>query len=86
MDLSPDLDIPLSEDEVDKVIKQMSTGKAPGPDAIPAEVFKSGGLSLIHKLTAVFQLFWESETLRQKNLEIAQMSTHLQEKGQQAIV
>ena len=33
-----DLDRPPSEDEVKKAIKQLSTGKAPGIDAIPAEV------------------------------------------------
>ena len=33
-----DLDRPPSEEEVKKAIKQLSTGKAPGADAIPAEV------------------------------------------------
>ncbi|XP_076047086.1 uncharacterized protein LOC143028608 [Oratosquilla oratoria] len=37
-----DLDDSLSEDEVRQAIKQMSTGKVPGSDAIPAEVYKSG--------------------------------------------
>ena len=63
VDINPDLYIALSEDEVAKAIKQMSTGKAPGPDAIPDEVFKS---SLLHKLTALFQSFWERETLPQE--------------------
>ncbi len=44
VDINPDLDIPLSEYEVAKVLKQMSTGKSSGPDAIPAEVFKSAAL------------------------------------------
>ena len=64
--VNPDLDIPLTEDEVAKAIKQMSAGKAPGPDAIPAEVFKSGGHSLLRKLRDLFQSFWESETLPQE--------------------
>ncbi len=64
MDINPYLDITLSEDKVAKVIKQ--TGKAPGPDAIPAEVFKSGGPSLLHKLIVMFQSLWESDTLQQE--------------------
>ncbi len=67
VEINPDLDIPVSEDEVTKAVKQMLTGKAPGPDDIPAEVFKSGGLySILHKLTTLFQSFWESETLLQE--------------------
>ncbi|XP_076035382.1 uncharacterized protein LOC143021658 [Oratosquilla oratoria] len=42
-----DLDDPPSEDEVRQAIKQMSTGKAPGSDAIPAEVYKSGELVIV---------------------------------------
>jgi len=64
--INTDLDIPPSEEEVAKAISQMSTGKAPGPDAIPAEVFKSGGPSLLSKLTELFQSCWESETLPQE--------------------
>ena len=59
------LAIPPTENEVAKAIKQMSVGKAPGPDAIPAEVFQSGGPSLITKLTELFQSVWESEILPQ---------------------
>ena len=43
----------------------MSTGKAPGPDAIPAEIFKSGGISLTRRLTGLFRSHWEKETLPQ---------------------
>ena len=45
--INPELDIPPSEDEVAKAIKQMSSGKAPGSYAIPAEVFNSGGPALL---------------------------------------
>ena len=44
----------------------MSRGKAPGSDAIPAEVFKSGDPTLLTKLTELFQSIWESETLPQE--------------------
>ncbi len=63
----PDLDITLTEDGVAKAMKQMSTGKAPRFDAIPAEVFNSVGPSLPNKLAALFQSFWESETLAQES-------------------
>ena len=66
VDMNPDLDVPPCEDEVAKTIKQMSSGKAPGPDAIPADVFKSRGPSLLQKLTALFQSSWESETFPQE--------------------
>ena len=45
--INPELDIPPSEDEVATAIKQMSSGKAPGSDAITAEVLRSGGPALL---------------------------------------
>ncbi|KAK3887593.1 hypothetical protein Pcinc_008297 [Petrolisthes cinctipes] len=48
--INPDLDIPPSVEEVAKAFKQMSSGKAPGPDAIPAEVFKFGGPTLLKRV------------------------------------
>ena len=47
----PELDAPPNAAETDAVIKQLQTGKAPGPDGIPAEVFKAGGETLITHLT-----------------------------------
>ena len=61
-----DLDIPPSENEVAQAIKQISCGKAPGPDAIPAEVFKLGGSALLTKLTELFKSFWDNEILPQE--------------------
>ena len=61
-----ELDIPPSEDEVAIAVKQMSCEKAPGPDAIPAEVFKPGGPALPTKLTELFKSFWDNETLPQE--------------------
>ena len=63
VDVNPNLDIPISEYEVAKGVKRMSTGKAPDEDANPAEVLKSVGPSLLRKLTEMYQSFWESETL-----------------------
>ena len=49
-----DLDNPPTEEVANKVIKQLSTGKAPGADAIPAEVYKHGGDTLLRKLTDLY--------------------------------
>ena len=37
--------------ETRKAVQQLSSGKAPGADAIPAEVYKAGGLPMAEKLT-----------------------------------
>ena len=37
--------------ETRKAIQHLSSGKAPGTDAIPAEVYKAGGLPMAEKLS-----------------------------------
>nr|VZI32278.1 unnamed protein product [Spirometra erinaceieuropaei] len=53
-----DLDLPPSLQEPIRAVQQLSSGKAPGSDAIPAEVYKHGGPQLINHLTALFQEMW----------------------------
>nr|VZI14105.1 unnamed protein product [Spirometra erinaceieuropaei] len=53
-----DLDLPLSLQETIRAVQQLSSGKAPGSDAIPAEVYKRGGPLLMDHLTALFQEMW----------------------------
>nr|VZI20511.1 unnamed protein product [Spirometra erinaceieuropaei] len=53
-----DLDLPPSLQETIRAVQQLSSGKAPGSDAIPAEVFKHGGPQLMYHLTALFQEMW----------------------------
>nr|VZI51978.1 unnamed protein product [Spirometra erinaceieuropaei] len=53
-----DLDLPLSLQETIRAVQQLSSGKAPGSDAIPAEVYKHGGPQLMDHLTAPFQEMW----------------------------
>ena len=60
------LDALSSVEEVTRAIKQLSVGKAPVADAIPAEVFKVSGTLLIRKLTDLFQFHWEKEKLLQE--------------------
>ena len=42
-DTNHDLMQPPDSSEVMRAINQMSSGKAPGPDGLPPELFKSGG-------------------------------------------
>nr|VZI32969.1 unnamed protein product [Spirometra erinaceieuropaei] len=52
------LDLPPSLQETVRAVQQLSSGKAPGSDAIPAEVCKHGGPQLMDHLTALFQEMW----------------------------
>nr|VZI20871.1 unnamed protein product [Spirometra erinaceieuropaei] len=53
-----DLDLPPSLQETIRAVQQLSSGKAPGSDAIPAEVYKHGRHRLMDHLTALFQKIW----------------------------
>jgi len=44
--------------EVEIAINQLSNGKSPGKDGIPAEIFKHGGASLVSGLTNLFVVIW----------------------------
>ena len=44
----------------------LSSGKAPGADAIPAEIYKAGGLPTAEKLTELFQCMWRKEAIPQE--------------------
>ena len=46
-----------------KAIQHLSSGKAPGTDAIPAKLYKAGGLPMAEKLTELFQCMWRKETI-----------------------
>ena len=66
VETNTDLDRPPSEEEVKKAIKQLSTGKAPCGDAIPADVYKHGGDTLLQKLTDLFCRMWDEEVIPQQ--------------------
>ncbi|BHF61921.1 hypothetical protein SprV_0100490100 [Sparganum proliferum] len=53
-----DLDLPPSLQETIRAVQQLCSWKAPGSDAIPAEVYKHGGPQLMDHLTALFQEMW----------------------------
>ena len=52
--------------ETRKAVQQLSSGKAPGADAIPAEVYKAGGLPMAEKLTELFHCMWRREVIPQE--------------------
>ena len=60
-----EMDAPPTLPEVEKAIHQLSNGKAPGADAIPAEVYKHAGPQLKDKLTQLFQAMWTVEAIPQ---------------------
>ena len=51
--------------ETRKAIQHLSSGKAPGTDAIPAEVYNACGLPMAEKLTELFQCMWRKEAIPQ---------------------
>ena len=52
--------------ETVKAIKLLTSGKAPGSDAIPAEIYKAGGPPVAEKLTELFHIMWRREAIPQK--------------------
>ncbi|VDM00823.1 unnamed protein product [Schistocephalus solidus] len=58
VDTNKDLDLPPSLPETIRAVQQVSSGNAPGSDAIPPEVYKHGGPRLMTELTTLFQDMW----------------------------
>ncbi|BHF71810.1 hypothetical protein SprV_0401487000 [Sparganum proliferum] len=53
-----DLNLPPSLHETIRAVQQLSSGKAPGSDAIPTVIYKHGGPQLMDYLAALFQDMW----------------------------
>ena len=53
MECNPLLDELPTVSETEKAIKLLSSGKAPGSDAIPAEIYKASGPPVAEKLTVI---------------------------------
>ena len=66
IDINLDMDNPPTLHEVEIAINQMSTGKAPGADAIPAEVYKHTGPQLRDKMTQLMDVIWAQGTVPQE--------------------
>ena len=49
--------------ETVKAIELLSSGKTPGSEAIPAEIYRAGGPPVAEKLTELFHIMWRKETI-----------------------
>nr|VZI20710.1 unnamed protein product [Spirometra erinaceieuropaei] len=56
VEINVDLDLPPSLHEIIGAVQQLSSGKASGSHAIPAEIYKNGDLQLMDHLTTLFQM------------------------------
>ncbi|VDM04058.1 unnamed protein product [Schistocephalus solidus] len=65
VDTNNDLDLPPSLPETIRIVQQISSGKAPGSNAIPPEVYKHGGDRLMAELTTLFQEMWRHRQVPQ---------------------
>ena len=75
-------DLPTLQ-EVKTAVESLKCGKAPGPDGIPAEVFKYGGEDLLHRLTDLIQWCWRSGGVPQQWLN-ATIATLYKRKGEKS--
>ncbi|BHF65784.1 hypothetical protein SprV_0200879700 [Sparganum proliferum] len=60
-----DLELPSFLQETIKIVQQLSSGKAPGSDAIPVEIYKHDGHKLLEHQTALFQEMWRKREVPQ---------------------
>ncbi|BHF64861.1 hypothetical protein SprV_0200786900 [Sparganum proliferum] len=70
-----DLDLPPSLHEIIKAVQQLSSGKTPGSDAIPVEIYKHCSPQLVNHLTALSQEIWRQGEFSQglKDIRIAHL-------------
>ena len=52
--------------ETTKAIQHLSSGKAPGSDAVPAEIYKAGYQPMAEKLTELVHCLWRKEPIQQE--------------------
>ncbi|BHF68168.1 hypothetical protein SprV_0301120000 [Sparganum proliferum] len=55
VEINVDLDLPPCFPETIRAVQELSSGKASGSNAIPVEIYKHGGHSLMDQLTTIFQ-------------------------------
>ena len=66
MKCNPLLDVFPTVSKTVKAIKLLSSGKAPGSDAIPAEIYKARGPQVAEKLAELFHIMWRKEAIPQE--------------------
>ena len=78
VECNPLLDEFPTVSETVKAIKLLSSGKALGSDAIPAEIYKEGGPPVAEKVTDLFHIIRKPSL---KNSRMQQLSTYSKGKG-----
>ena len=66
MECNPLLDEFQTVSETVKAIKILSSDKAPGSAAIPAEIYKAGSPPVAEKLTELLHIMWRKEAIPQE--------------------
>ena len=66
VECNPLLDELPTVSETVKAIKLLSSGKAPGTDAIPAEIYKAGRPQVAEILTELYHIMWRKEAIAQE--------------------
>ena len=66
IECNPLLDELPTFSETVKAIKLLSSGKIPGSDAIPAEIYKAGSPPVAEKLTGLLHIMWRKEAIPQE--------------------
>ena len=64
------INLPLTEAELDEVIKKLKVRKCPGRDEITTEILKSAGKELKSSLLQMFNWFWSEEIISEELLKI----------------
>ena len=72
-----------SKEDISKAIHQTKSGKAPGPNGIPAEIFKVAEPVLLDRFLSLFSQIWETEKLTQV-FKDAQITTIYKKKGERS--
>ena len=70
-DTNYELMLPPDRNKVQRTTSQMPSGKAPGSDGLPPELFKSGCPDIIDKLVALYQSICSSGSVEFKDALIA---------------
>nr|VZI39621.1 unnamed protein product [Spirometra erinaceieuropaei] len=65
VETNTDFELLFSLHETIKTVQQLSSGKALGSDAIPAEICKHGGPQFMEHLTVLFQEMWRQREVPQ---------------------
>ncbi|BHF59671.1 hypothetical protein SprV_0100263200 [Sparganum proliferum] len=72
------LDLQSSFHETIRAVKQLSSGKASGLDAISAEIYKHGDPQHMDRLTALFQEMWRQSEVSQDLKDVTIVYSHKQ--------